>query len=350
MLWVYQNGSSPLARGLPSLCESWGVGDRIIPARAGFTTRRILCPINARDHPRSRGVYSQRQEQGRPSAGSSPLARGLPRGLPLMRQDPRIIPARAGFTPHDYALTTTVPDHPRSRGVYPTTSGQMGGDVGSSPLARGLRHRPTHRRARGRIIPARAGFTPSTSAAPATPPGSSPLARGLRHRRSRPIRPRRIIPARAGFTPATRMFPETCWDHPRSRGVYLRLACAAIRFHGSSPLARGLLQWTRRKCLRRRIIPARAGFTLRAHLVKLHAQDHPRSRGVYDRKHAATNSQIGIIPARAGFTVRARRVGRVESDHPRSRGVYVEILGVIGCGHGSSPLARGLPGAPPRVR
>ena len=49
-----------------------------------------------------------------------------------------------------------------------------------------------------------------------------------------------------------------------------------------------------------------------------------------------------IIPARAGFTLRSRKDTPTFSDHPRSRGVY-DGLGLGGHqGSGSSPLARGL--------
>ena len=71
---------------------------RIIPARAGFTRRRRRCSGPPPDHPRSRGVYSYEWTALRSRSGSSPLARGL------LYQDRKrgivvgIIPARAGFT------------------------------------------------------------------------------------------------------------------------------------------------------------------------------------------------------------------------------------------------------------
>ena len=91
--------------------------------------------------------------------------------------------------------------------------------------------------------------------------------------------------------------------------------------------------------------------------------DHPRSRGVYRRRHATTRSLRGssplargllrlaedagdvvrIIPARAGFTPPLRRRRRRRRDHPRSRGVYVLALRQYLPCRGSSPLARGLP-------
>ena len=91
-------GSSPLARGLrrgPGRGES---GRRIIPARAGFTPRSCE-PARAReDHPRSRGVYMSADGVLFGRDGSSPLARGLRSGLRAMESAGRIIPARAGFT------------------------------------------------------------------------------------------------------------------------------------------------------------------------------------------------------------------------------------------------------------
>ena len=51
-------------------------------------------------------------------------------------------------------------------------------------------------------------------------------------------------------------------DHPRSRGVYRPSSSSSEMIPGSSPLARGLLAPPRRCLCHRRIIPARAGFTL----------------------------------------------------------------------------------------
>ena len=116
------------------------------------------------DHPRSRGVYSSKKARRRESRGSSPLARGLPRHHGRSRRRRRIIPARAGFTENVPRTFSVRGDHPRSRGVYnsSTTSGTK--HAGSSPLARGLLINSLLRRNRRRIIPARAGFTQSENA------------------------------------------------------------------------------------------------------------------------------------------------------------------------------------------
>ena len=55
--------------------------ERIIPARAGFTTLRLGAVSGAGDHPRSRGVYVDGGTTYACRAGSSPLARGLRRSV-----------------------------------------------------------------------------------------------------------------------------------------------------------------------------------------------------------------------------------------------------------------------------
>ena len=114
-------------------------------------------------------------------------------------------------------------DHPRSRGVYYRGAATTLSFVGSSPLARGL------------PLLARSGTT----------------VRG-------------IISARAGFTGLGRRAQRRWRDHPRSRGVYPSLLVTTPRVEGSSPLARGLHRRARQTHNRKRIIPARAGFTSRA--------------------------------------------------------------------------------------
>ena len=157
-------------------------------------------------------------------------------------------------------------------------------------------------------------------------------------------------------------------DHPRSRGVYDILEMQTQGKIGSSPLARGLLVNGLLRRDGRRIIPARAGFTLRLRCRRHGREDHPRSRGVYaasrpPRTGAGGSSPLArgllsilvteefdlrIIPARAGFTAATSASTATAEDHPRSRGVYVPHCVALGTGRGSSPLARGLleiPGA-----
>ena len=132
---------------------------RIIPARAGFTTIPESSSRPKRDHPRSRGVYDGVDGPATIRAGSSPLARGLLRIEDMGFVGRGIIPARAGFTGGGLQVGRGGRDHPRSRGVYPAPGASARTASGSSPLARGLpRGRRVAAPQRG-IIPARAGFT-----------------------------------------------------------------------------------------------------------------------------------------------------------------------------------------------
>ena len=274
-------GSSPLARGLPERASP--------PAR---------CPP---DHPRSRGVYRPEVDHGLYSEGSSPLARGL-RILGCDHLVvPRIIPARAGFTRQPCAGTMGKWDHPRSRGVYGKLLRDLQDVAGSSPLARGLPFTNGDTRIIRGIIPARAGFTSARQTVAdasrdhprsrgvygggpcrlAGYEGSSPLARGLRHRTSSLVNLGRIIPARAGFTrPRTRPWGPTS-DHPRSRGVYGPLPSPPLAGTGSSPLARG---FTSTGCG-----PGRP------------PRDHPRSRGVYTAVQGVRTPVAGSSPLARGL-------------------------------------------------
>ena len=131
---------------------------------------------------------------------------------------------------------------------------------------------------------------------------------------------------------------------------------------GSSPLARGLHPTAPEGAKDYGIIPARAGFTLRRPKFSWVRADHPRSRGVYFATASAAVFIAGssplargllgcpprgwprtrIIPARAGFTDPMICGSSPIRDHPRSRGVYRMLVVVAMVGSGSSPLARGL--------
>ena len=193
---------------------------RIIPARAGFTAHWRHADDRQTDHPRSRGVYTERFCGGLVKTGSSPLARGLQAHGTVRETLHRIIPARAGFTASVSVSGSRPRDHPRSRGVY-----------GAETFERCF-----------------AG-------------GSSPLARGLHLRVYDTVPEGRIIPARAGFTKHSRRVPHPRPDHPRSRGVYVRARLHYLEDQGSSPLARGLPEFEVHSIHAVGIIPARAGFT-----------------------------------------------------------------------------------------
>ena len=313
----------PRSRGVYSVTRPvMNAVGRIIPARAGFTRCCRWLSASWPDHPRSRGVYRTTRVSRPHPTGLSPLARGLQAHNPPVYHTNRIIPARAGFTSTENLAQKIAADHPRSRGVYEHRESCPEDRRGSSPLARGLQINELTESNSVRIIPARAGFTAVTTPSHVTTIGSSPLARGLRrHVRSR-APSARIIPARAGFTHrrvAGNVYGE---DHPRSRGVYPSSESSADDNAGSSPLARGLLSLGSGEEVWAGIIPARAGFTLYSPLFSRRCRDHPRSRGVYGSGLGRRMCLGRIIPARAGFTISWRCRLRGRSDHPRSRGVY----------------------------
>ena len=245
------DGSSPLARGLLDEDRDREYLSRIIPARAGFTQSATLKGTLSWDHPRSRGVYRALDRGLRVPQGSSPLARGLLRPNTPQSRHHRIIPARAGFTSRSTWAARSAPDHPRSRGVY--TTERRGGPRmdGSSPLARGLRRGSPRPGSRRGIIPARAGFTrygwrhcPAGRDHPRSRGvyshglsrrfahlGSSPLARGLLEEGRDGLPHGWIIPARAGFTTGRSTYRTRTGDHPRSRGVYTCGSLESQRTH-----------------------------------------------------------------------------------------------------------------------
>ena len=192
------------------------------------------------DHPRSRGVYSFTGTAIVTGFGSSPLARGLLETYANPEDLVGIIPARAGFTHRGTRRRRRERDHPRSRGVYDDSEDDGSIDAGSSPPARGLLFRIAEKTPFEGIIPARAGFTPPRPIIQTCPSGSSPLARGLHAAPDPGHAFRRIIPARAGFTCHGTCPTRSRRDHPRSRGVYHWPAAIAASRTGSSPLARGL--------------------------------------------------------------------------------------------------------------
>ena len=177
------SGSSPLARGLLNKIRVVNAHGGIIPARAGFTKLLERSASPNQDHPRSRGVYHAAARLVGGGGGSSPLARGLRNGASLDYQRRRIIPARAGFTSRRQNRIRPGRDHPRSRGVYRTISSTSSPNLGSSPLARGLHEMYALYRKSAGIIPARAGFTTMPVNADNVL-GDHPRSRGVYHSRS----------------------------------------------------------------------------------------------------------------------------------------------------------------------
>ena len=318
----FRRGSSPLARGLPARLRPGRPSSRIIPARAGFTPGDEPCNRSHPDHPRSRGVYGMRTVRPGMSIGSSPLARGLLHLEVVGGLGQGIIPARAGFTATPPERMYIISDHPRSRGVYDSFVFDSETGFGSSPLARGLPENAQRNANAGRIIPARAGFTRDCDSRRRVR-RDHPRSRGVyAHGGNRAPRKRGSSPLARGLLGDDGPFVHDVMDHPRSRGVYAGQIAQPLLEGGSSPLARGLPARGPGDEAAAGIIPARAGFTVIFAVKLLSVVDHPRSRGVYAVSpvggsvlggssplarglpawRLAASSAARIIPARAGFT------------------------------------------------
>ena len=152
-------GSSPLARGTLNRIAGITPAARLIPARAGTTTRSYRFSGLQRAHPRSRGDHRVREVSVCAGRGSSPLARGP---LTFLSNHPgtiRLIPARAGTTRQSCTAQIADGAHPRSRGDHPVDIAPACAAAGSSPLARGPHPRRRPRFCARGLIPARAGTT-----------------------------------------------------------------------------------------------------------------------------------------------------------------------------------------------
>ena len=252
-------GSSPLARGTPSTRQFVAADERLIPARAGNTNLGNLLGLPVAAHPRSRGEHLCPNFTPRFRPGSSPLARGTPVNSPAFYAVKRLIPARAGNTHRYPAPSDSCPAHPRSRGEHFMTLPTLLTDPGSSPLARG-----THR-----VVLLRYFCT-------------------------------RLIPARAGNTWLRFSFQHTPAAHPRSRGEHGILRLRRLLVCGSSPLARGTRRFLCPATSYGRLIPARAGNTLRP-IRRRHARSaHPRSRGEHRKRHVRFHLTYGSSPLARG--------------------------------------------------
>ena len=173
--------------------------------------------------------------------------------------------------------------------------------------------------------------------------GSSPHTRGLRSQLLMSYRQTRIIPAHAGFTVAIVTKPIFGKDHPRTRGVYIESVFDLLLPVGSSPHTRGLRPGGAQALVRRRIIPAHAGFTWTRPPTSCGTADHPRTRGVYVNWVKDTVSNVGSSPHTRGLL-------ELDLDDREGRRIIPAHAGFTlgGLGHcrrsrGSSPHTRGLP-------
>ncbi len=211
-------GSSPHARGTHDQGQGQGEDGRFIPACAGNACCCPCCCCAWAVHPRMRGERLSCAAERRCVSGSSPHARGTPKGKKIAPSKNRFIPACAGNA-HDGGLPVVhTAVHPRMRGERNSPSEQLAGGVGSSPHARGTLD--TH-------LP--------------------------------PLRHRRFIPACAGNAVNSLRSRKNIAVHPRMRGERRGGCPDPVVDDGSSPHARGTLRCSMMRRAGTRFIPACAG-------------------------------------------------------------------------------------------
>ena len=109
-------GSSPRGRGKLGVERRDRLAGRIIPARAGKTRSTHPLADARTDHPRAGGENSKLQAALNREVGSSPRGRGKRSAHEGLRSSRRIIPARAGKTSRDSSTALARWDHPRAGG------------------------------------------------------------------------------------------------------------------------------------------------------------------------------------------------------------------------------------------
>ena len=298
--WYWALGSSPHTRGAPGQQSHQDRRRWIIPAYAGSTLRRSASDCPGSDHPRIRGEHQCAGIRLGERSGSSPHTRGA---HPDPRRQPRhgrIIPAYAGSTRSTARPCTTARDHPRIRGEHHVSDGAGSIIVGSSPHTRGalvVFSLDPHFR---RIIPAYAGSTFEEFQAFWKCAGSSPHTRGARPGAGEEADEAGIIPAYAGSTEQTERGTPDMADHPRIRGEHRAVEWVTDFDLGSSPHTRGALMGPPLKTQGLRIIPAYAGSTEIHRIRHDGLPDHPRIRGEHFANTVANIKAVGSSPHTRG--------------------------------------------------
>ena len=292
-------GSSPRGRGKPFLFTIKLTVAGLIPARAGKTTSLSASPTTRRAHPRAGGENGPTSYAGSLTAGSSPRGRGKHRPYWTPARRKGLIPARAGKTVIKNVCPGRAWAHPRAGGENAPAGATVTATYGSSPRGRGKRV-PLARKANHLgLIPARAGKTatclPAFPASTAHPraggencyntngnrgvTGSSPRGRGKHHGGRPRAQGRRLIPARAGKTPGNLLRENTPKAHPRAGGENVMNCFRASLSAGSSPRGRGKPELAHPGPVDERLIPARAGKTTRGQGRPPCPPAHPRAGG-----------------------------------------------------------------------
>ena len=171
--------------------------------------------------------------------------------------------------------------------------------------------------------------------------GSSPLARGTLEFQNYLENRSRFIPACAGNSLPAETFTVPPAVHPRLRGELQHCLKTTLAETGSSPLARGTLGSSFVLAGGSRFIPACAGNSLGDSAHGFNKSVHPRLRGELLANAGLLVFILGSSPLARGTPVFDRSHDYKTTVHPRLRGELIRSVTLNIGTNGSSPLARG---------
>ena len=235
-----KRGTSPRMRGKPSVCRTFGVCLRNIPAYAGKTGYDGSIIHSPMEHPRVCGENQIMRLVAFGKLGTSPRMRGKQHRKIQPQLQRRNIPAYAG----KQTLRITEPGLP---GNIPAYAGKT-----SCHPSQGSQQ-PEHPRV--------CGENPGEALPPVPSVGTSPRMRGKPGGSPRPPIRTRNIPAYAGKTADSIVKRLEKLEHPRVCGENCVGAGVGERVNGTSPRMRGKHQRYNFRGIEHGNIPAYAGKT-----------------------------------------------------------------------------------------
>ena len=152
-------GSAPRARGTRRVGGHEARGHRVSPACAGNTQGSAREPSKGSGQPRVRGEHISTVRSSSSLDGSAPRARGTQIEDEARPSIERVSPACAGNTTRRLISSACSPGQPRVRGEHSDALRRVSRVIGSAPRARGTLQRCRQNQEVGRVSPACAGNT-----------------------------------------------------------------------------------------------------------------------------------------------------------------------------------------------
>ncbi len=253
------SGSSPRARGAvnggPFRCNT----PRFIPTCAGSRQAAFVSMTPNTVHPRVHGEQRLLPPMSITHHGSSPRARGTGDGVGIAPVVGRFIPAYAGSGHRPCSAPCSPSVHPHRCGERAPCGNRTRLSAGSSPRARGAAGREHSGGPWQRFIPTCAGSSDALGQGEPERRGSSPRARGAAFSQALSECLKSFIPACAGSRRMQRTTASRRPVHPHVLGEQGPVVHISRQQSGSSPRARGAVQYLVQECRCQRFIPACAG-------------------------------------------------------------------------------------------